>query len=189
MKYRSLEQTIRKMYEAHVETDANDQIAIGSYQTKAFEMCPEAQKIYMKFPKDKDTNTAQNVAVQLDRLFDLKKTIVSQEKASPMDIVHARQIVDTVVKLSSDLGMEKQFDFIHTHMSDIEKYLGAHSDFVDQYIHPTDNPKFRSPPKHNLPDAKQNVQGPGDRDVDNTRDYAISRGTQAQRKIKIIDND
>lgn len=189
MKYRSLEQTIRRMYEAHVETDANDQIAIGSYQTKAFEMSPDAQKIYMKFPKDKDPNAAQSMAVQLDRLFDLQKTITSQEKASPMDINHARQIVDTVVKLSSDLGMEKEFDFIHKHMKDIEKYLVGHSDFVDQHLHPTDNPKFRSPPKHNLPDAKQNVQGPGDRDMDNTRDYAITRSTLAQRKIKIIDND
>jgi hypothetical protein len=60
---------------------------------------------------------------------------------------------------------------------------------VDQHIHPSDNPKFRSPPKDNLPDAKQNVQGAGDRDMDNARNYAISRGTLAQRKLKIIDND
>ena len=189
VKYRSLEQTIRKMYEAKVEADANDQIAVGSYQTKAFEMSPDAQKIYMQFPKDKDPNAAQNIAVQLDRLFDLQKTITSQEKSSPKDIDHARQIVDTVVKLSSDLGMEKEFDFIHKHMKAIEKYLAPHSDYVDQHIHPTDNPKFKSPPKHNMPDAKQNVQGAGDRDVDNTRNYAISRGTLAQRKLKIIDND
>lgn len=189
MSYRSLEQTIRRMYEAHVEADANDQIAVGSYQTKAFEMSPDAQKIYMKFPKDKDPNAAQTLAVQLDKLFDLQKTITAQEKASPRDIDHARQIVDTVVKLSTDLGMEKEFDFIHKHMKAIEKYLAPHSDFIDQHIHPADNPKFKSPPKSNLPDAKQNVQGPGDRDVDNTRDYAISRSNLAQRKIKIIDTD
>ncbi len=189
MKYRSLERTIRKMYEAHVEADANDQIAIGSYQTKAFEMSPDAQKIYMQFPKDKDPNAAQTIAVQLDRLFDLQKTITAQEKAAPKDIDHARQIVDTVVKLSSDLGMEKEFDFIHKHMKAIEKYLAPHSDYVDQHTHPADNPKFRSPPKHNLPDAKQNVQGAGDRDVDNARNYAISRSTLAQRKLKIIDTD
>ena len=189
MKYRSLERTIRKMYEAHVETDANDQVAVGSYQTKAFEMSPDAQKVYMQFPKNKDPNAAQTLAVQLDRLFDLQKTVTAQEKAAPKDIDHARQIVDTVVKLSSDLGMEKEFDFIHKHMKAIEKYLAPHSDYVDQHIHPSDNPKFRSPPKENLPDAKQNVQGPGDRDVDNTRNYAISRSTLAQRKLKIIDND
>jgi hypothetical protein len=189
MKYRSLAQTIRKMYEAKVEADANDQIAVGSYTTKAFEMSPEAQKLYMKFPKDKDVNVAQTIAVQLDRLFDLEKTTTSTETASPKDIDHARQIVDTVVKLSSDLGMEKEFEFIHKNMKNIEKYLAPDSTYAAEHPHPTEHPKFRSPPKHNLPDAKQNVQGPGDRDVDNTKNYAISRSGLAQRKIKIIDTD
>ncbi len=189
MKYRSLAQTIRSMYEARVETDANDQVAIGSYQTKAFEMSPDAQKIFMKFPKDKDPNAAQNLAVQLDRLFDLEKTTTSTETATARDIDHARQIVDTVVKLSSDLGMEKEFEFIHKNMKNIEKYLAADSTYAAEHPHPTEHPKFRSPPKHNLPDAKQNVQGAGDRDVDNMRNYAISRSNLAQRKIKIIDTD
>jgi hypothetical protein len=177
------------MYEAHVETDANDQIAVGSYQTKSFEMSPDAQKIFMDFPKDKDPNGGQNLAVQLDRLFDLQKTVTAQEKSTPKDIDHARQIVDTVVKLANDLGMEKEFDFIHKNMKAIEKYLAPHVDYVNQHIHPSDNPKFKNPPAYNLPDAKQNVQGPGDRDVDNTRNYAISRSTLAQRKLKIIDTD
>jgi hypothetical protein len=189
MKYRSLAQTIRKMYEAKVETDANDQIAIGSYQTKAFEMSKDAQKIFMKFPKDKDPNAAQNLAVQLDRLFDLEKTTTSTETATARDIDHARQIVDTVVKLSSDLGMEKEFEFIHKNMKNIEKYLAVDSTYAAEHPHPTEHPKFRSPPKHNLPDAMQNVQGAGDRDMDNARNYAISRSNLAQRKIKIIDTD
>lgn len=174
------------MYEAAVESDANDQIAIGSYHTKAFEMSPEAQKLYMNFPKDKDPNAAQTIAVQLDRLFDLEKKVTSQDRSSQHDIDHAQQIVDTVSSLSSDLGMEKEFSFIHRNMGNIEKLLAPHSPFVNEPFHPADSHLFRSPPKRQLPDAQQNVQG--DRDMDSTKNYAISRSRHAQRKMKIIDS-
>lgn len=188
MKYRSLAQTIRKLYEAPVETDANDQIAIGSYQTKAFEVSPDAQKLYMNFPK-KHASAGEQIAIQLDKLFDLQKTIVSQERATPADLDHARALADIVMTLAGSIEMADEHSFVSKAVDTIEKYLKPHSNFVDQHIHPADNPKFAGPPKHNLPDAKQNVQGKGDRDVDNTRHYAIARGLKAQRKLKIIDTD
>ena len=188
MTYRTLEQTYRRLGEAHVEKDANDQIAVGSYQTKAFEQSPEAQKLYMNFPQ-KHATTGEQIAVQLDRLFDLHKTVVSQERASPADLDHARQLVDTVLTLAGGIDMADEHSFVSKTVKDIEKYLKPHSNFVDDHIHPADNPRFASPPKHNLPDAKQNVQGKGDRDMDNTRHYAIARGLKAQRKIKLIDTD
>ena len=188
MNYRSLEQTIRRLGEAHVEKDANDQIAVGSYQTKSFEQSPEAQKLYMNFPKE-HASAGEQIAIQLDRLFDLHKTIVAQELASPSDLDHARQLVDTVMTLAGDIDMADEHSFVNNIVSDIEKYLKPHSNVVDKHIHPADNPKFNNPPKHNVPDAKQNVQGAGDRDVDNTRHYAIARGLKAQRKLKIIDTD
>jgi hypothetical protein len=57
MSYRSLESKIRDIYEANqiaagaVESDQNDQISVGSYTTKAFEVSPEAQKLYADLSK------------------------------------------------------------------------------------------------------------------------------------------
>ena len=188
MNYRTLEQTYRRLSEAHVETDANDQIAVGSYQTKAFEMSKDAQKLYMKFPKE-HASVGEQIAIQLDKLFDLQKTIVAQERAAPADLAHARQFVDTVMDLAGSINMADEHSFVSKSIDAINKYMKTGSNFVDDHIHPADNPKFAGPPKENLPDAKQNAQGKGDRDVDNARHYAIARGLKAQRKLKIIDSD
>ena len=175
--YRSLESTIRRMYEGHVETDANDQIAVGSYQTKAFEMSKPAQKLFMDFPKDKDVNTAQTIATLLDKLFGIEKITTSKERTVPSDVDTAKELVDKIKDLAASIDMQKEFEFVQTNLNNIKKYSGKEGKL------------FASPPKQQLPDAKQNVQGKGDRDIDNTRNYAISRSTLGQRKLKIIDVD
>jgi hypothetical protein len=53
------------------EKDMNDQIAVGSYTTKSFEMSDKAQKLYSDLPKDTAGPSAEAAAIELDKIFDL----------------------------------------------------------------------------------------------------------------------
>jgi len=90
MTYRSVESRIRDVLEGlqpkdklGKESDQNDQIAVGSYQTKMFDMSPDAQIIFADLPKETDANPAEQTAIHLDKLFDLHKGIIASQEVGP----------------------------------------------------------------------------------------------------------
>ena len=195
MSYRSVESKIRDVLEGlqpksklGKESDANDQIAVGSYTTKTFDMSPDAQIIFADLPKDTDANSAEQTAIHLDRLFDLHKDIIAAQAASQADIDRAEELVDKIKPIASAMGQgEKIGKIVDDHYNDLKKYFKDETDEVGPDYHPSDDPRFHSPPSGNKPDP---IVGPqGDRDVDNVKNYLIKRSKAAQRKIKIIDND
>lgn len=195
MSYRSVESKIRDVLEGlqpksklGKESDANDQIAVGSYTTKTFDMSPDAQIIFADLPKDTDANSAEQTAIHLDRLFDLHKDIIAAQAASQADIDRAEELVDKIKPIADAMGQgEKIGKIVDDHYNDLKKYFKDETVEVGPDYHPSDDPRFRSPPAGNKPDP---IAGPqGDRDVDNVKNYLIKRSKAAQRKIKIIDND
>lgn len=195
MSYRSVESKIRDVLEGlqpkHLlgkESDQNDQIAVGSYTTKTFDMSPDAQIIFADLPKDTDANSAEVTAIHLDRLFDLHKDIIAAQTATQADLDRAEELVDKIKPLADAMGQaEKIGKIVDDHYNDLKKYFKDETDEVGPDYHPADDPRFRSPPSGNMPDP---IAGPqGDRDVDNVKNYLIKRSKAAQRKIKIIDND
>ena len=195
MSYRSVESKIRDVLEGlqakHLlgkESDQNDQIAVGSYTTKTFDMSPDAQIIFADLPKETDANAAEQTAIHLDRLFDLHKGVIAAQTATQADIDRAEELVDKIKPLGDAMGQaEKIGKIADDHYNDIKKYFKDKSDEVGPDYHPADDPRFHSPPSGNKPDP---IAGPqGDRDIDNVKNYLIKRSKAAQRKIKIIDND
>lgn len=195
MSYRSVESKIREVLEGlqskkHLgkESDQNDQIAVGSYTTKTFDMSPDAQIIFADLPKETDANSAEQTAIHLDRLFDLHKDIIAAQTASKADIDRADELVDKIKPLADAMGQgDKISKIVNDHYNDLKKYFKDEDLHVGSDYHPVDDPRFHSPPTGNKPDP---IAGPqGDRDVDNVKNYLIKRSKAAQRKIKIIDND
>ena len=195
MSYRSVESKIRDILEGlqpkHLlgkESDQNDQIAIGSYTTKVFDMSPDAQILFADLPKETDTNSAEQVAIHLDKLFDLHKGIVARKEASQADIDKAEELVGKIKPLGVEMDQEAKINkIVDDHYNDLKKYFKDETDEVNNDYHPADDPRFHSPPSGNEPDP---VAGPqGDRDVDNMKRYLIKRSKAAQRKLKLIDND
>jgi len=195
MNYRSVESKIRDVLEGlqpkHLlgkESDQNDQIAVGSYTTKTFDMSPDAQIIFANLPKETDTNSAEQTAIHLDKLFDLHKDIIAAESASQADLDKAEELVGKLKPLAASMDQSVKIDkIVNDHYNDLKKYFKDETKEVGPDYHPSDDPRFKSPPFGNKPDA---IMGPqGDRDIDNVKNYLIKRSKAAQRKLKLIDND
>lgn len=167
------------------ETDMNDQIAVGSYQTKSFEMSNPAQKLYAHLPQDVDVNGAEQAAIHLDRLFDIEKDVVVRKHASKEDLETAKKHAEKVKHLADKIGLSKEHEFVDTHVANIEKHVKDEKKHLapHEFVPPDQNPKYQTPAKDYTTDRTS------DRDIDNTKMFRISRGLKAQRKLKIIDND
>ena len=198
--YKSLASFVREILEAKQsrakdnqapeggpETDMNDQIAVGSYQTKSFEMSNKAQKLYSDLPKETDSNSAEQAAIHLDKMFALHKDAKVKGYASPEAIKTAKEHADKAMHLAKGMNMEKEFSSI---VDDSMNFLNGSADkYPDNEIDPeqeklpTDDSRFKSASKEYSTDRNN------DRDVDNVKHYLIKRSLAAQRKMKIIDND
>lgn len=169
------------------EKDMNDQVAVGSYQTKAFEMSDKAQKLYSELPKDTPSAAAEAAAIELDKIFDLFRDARSRGHINPKDLEVAATSEKKVRKLASEMGLEVEHNEI---LTDIMRHLtdyaaDAPDRFIspDEHVHPLDDPRFKT-------DSKEyNTDKTNDRDVDNVKNFLIRRSLKAQRKLKIIDND
>lgn len=169
------------------ETDMNDQIAIGSYQTKAFEMSNKAQKLYSNISKDVDANSAEQAAIHLDKIFALHKDATVKGYTSPEALKTAQDHSDKVMHLAKNMKMEKEFgDIVGDSIGFLKGKTGEYpSNEIEpnKEEHPSDDPRFKTPSKEFTTDRKN------DRDIDNVKNFLIKRSLAAQRKMKIIDND
>jgi len=190
-----LEGSIRRSSNNHApdggpETDMNDQIAVGSYQTKSFEMSNDAQKLYSNLPKDTPIDPAVAAAVNLDKLFDLDKDVVLKKVATVEDKAAALDLATKIRAMAKDMNLVKEHEKILAPvLKRIEQNSKSDKEKTKQYItpdeqkHPSDDPRFRTPSKDYMTDKTS------DRDVDNVKKFLIRRSLKAQRKLKIIDND
>ena len=169
------------------EKDMNDQIAVGSYQTKSFEMSDKAQKLYSDLPKDTPGASAEAAAIQLDKIFDLFRDARARGQINPRDLESAIVSEKKVRLLAKEMGLEKEHNDILTdimrHLSDYAEDAPERIIDPEDHVHPSDDPRFKT-------DAKDyNTDKTNDRDVDNVKQFLIRRSLKAQRKLKIIDND
>jgi hypothetical protein len=169
------------------ERDMNDQVAVGSYQTKAFEMSDKAQKLYSNLPKETSSAPAEAAAIELDKIFDLFRDARARKQINPRDLTTAITSEKKVKKLAKDMGLEDQHNNI---LSDIMRHLYDYANkapdrFIapEDHLHPSEDPRFKTDSKH------YNTDRTNDRDIDNVKNYLIRRSLKAQRKLKIIDND
>lgn len=191
-KYRSLEHSIMDIMlrERALESDQNDQIAAGTYTTKAFDMSPNAQKLYTTLPKDLSADDVEQAAIHIDKLFALEKESQATGTATQNDIDNAEDLANKVKDLGKKMNLEKEHNAIaDSSLNKIKGRLTGDSNVIKpgQEKHPADDPRFRSPPSTQMPDPKGGPQG--DRDIDNVKKYLINRSKAAQRKLKITDGD
>lgn len=195
--YRSIGSIIRDIMEkkshGHMspdggpEKDLNDQIAVGSYHTKSFEMSNDAQKLYSSLSPDIPPATAEACAIELDRLFDLDKDTTGKDFASQQDHDTALTHIAKIKVLAKQMNLESEHDKI---VAPILKRIQDHFEkkpntiiSPEDHVHPTDDPRYGNTSKDYATDRAS------DRDVDNVKKFLIRRSLKAQRKLKIIDND
>lgn len=201
-KYQSMANAIRSIMEAAKPTasghgalapdggpekDMNDQIAVGSYVTKAFEMSDKAQKLYSDLPKDTPSAPAEAAAIELDKILDLFRDARAKGHINPNDLKVAATSEKKVMAMAKEMDLEDQHsDILNDIMRHLNDYaVDAPERVIDpeDHVHPVDDPRFNTDSKDYSTDKTN------DRDVDNVKNYLIRRSLKAQRKLKIIDND
>lgn len=184
-RYTRICSTIRNMYEqrSKIEKDAGDQLTVGIYRTKHFEMQPKAQLLYTSLPKDVDSEKAEDAAIAQDKLFALEKEVTAKETASPTDIAQAKEHLDKILHIAKQIGLEKEHSYIHQNYNNILKYSDSTPSVAttDAEVEKLKK-RMVSPPYDRRPDPQK------DMDLD-SKDFLIRRNIKAQRKIKIIDGD
>ena len=179
-RYSRICNTIRSVYEQRdkrLEKDQNDQVAVGSYMTKYFEVSPKAQFLYDNLPKDTNPSAAENSAIAHDRLFALEKEVLAKKIANPEDVKRAEELRDRIMSFAKQMNLEKEHEYINKNLDTIKSLVKDDSkDSVeDQIAH-----RFASPPARRTPEPK-------DTDIDSSK-FLIRRDLKAQRKLKIIDD-
>jgi hypothetical protein len=170
---------------ANPENDPNDQVFVGSYRTQHFEASPEAQKLYMNLPKDTNPNVAAVSAVEHDKLLHLYKKVILSKFATPEDIESAKTSAAKIMKLAGEMDLSAEHGYINGIIRNISDSASDAIDRAPPSANLDDDPRFKTLPK----DLNQEP-GPGnDKDIDNLKNYLITRNIKAQRKLKIIDND
>lgn len=187
--YRSLENRIRDVVRfsrnslregrEQIEKDSSEQIVAGSYQTKHFEMCPGAQKVFSSLPRDTNPDHAEKAAILHDQLFGLEKQVISKERSTDSDIEEAGQIIDKIRMFADKMNISDQVNYLNNHMEIIKKYREDDGRLFDKV---TDNEmkRLQSPP---TADTKEKH----DKHV-NTLKFS-SFNLKAQKKLKITDAD
>jgi hypothetical protein len=184
----SLEHMARMILERKMkgpETDMNDQIAVGSYSTKAFEMSNPAQKLYSNLPKNTDSKAAEAAAIHMDKLFDIEKATQVRGKSTKSEVENAQDLVKKIKDQAEKMGLSKQHEFINDNLRNIEDRMVDDNFIINpkDHKHPLDDSRFKTPEKDFSTDKTN------DRDIDNARKFLIRRDIKAQRKLKIIDGD
>jgi hypothetical protein len=186
--YSRLCNTIRKVHEQRkdIEKHERDQLAVGTYFTKNFEMSPKAQLLYANLPKDTDPVSAEKSAILHDKLFALEKQSQASQSASKQAIDFADDYVEQIKMHAKKMGLEKEHSYLDTNLNNIKKYAGEVPDVPmatsDDEVEKLKAKTTSSPPFQRNPDPVK------DMDLD-SKNFLIRRNLAAQRKIKIIDGD
>lgn len=165
-----------------VETDQNDQISVGSYITKHFEVSPQAQKLYVSLPRDVNINEMEKAAILMDELFYMVEKIDSKEFAEQADVDDANRLIARIKLHAKNANMLDKVDFLEGVLSRVTKHLNTEGNIID-------GEKFdinKAMKRFMTPSYSKTTEH--DKDIDNSK-YALSRNLKAQRKLKIIDND
>ena len=108
------------------EEDDPQEIKVGSYQTKYFDVCPGASALYSNIEeKVEDIDIAERSAKLQDALFFIEKHILEDEETGDPEgyIITAENLADQIMAMAKMMGLEKEHDYIQGHVDVIKKAL------------------------------------------------------------------
>jgi len=109
------------------ETKDPQEIMVGSYQTRHFDICPGASALYKDIEsKVDDMDLAERAAKLQDTLFYLEKhTVKEMGKATQEDVFMAQNLADQIMAMASMMGLEDEHQYIQGHVDAIKKIASS----------------------------------------------------------------
>lgn len=117
------------------ETQDPQELIIGDYQTRHYDMCPGATALYTQIENgeiDTDMGIAIRNAKLQDALFYLEKHTVKQmQSATFEDLKMAEVLAEEIMTLARMMGLEQEHQYIYGHVAAIRELVGDTSLDVD----------------------------------------------------------
>ena len=117
------------------EEDDPQELMVGSYQTKYFDMCPGATAVYTDIEnKVEDMDMAERAAKLHDALFALEKHILNDTETGADEgyLVIAQNLADQIMSMAKMMGLEDEHSYIDMHVKVIEKALKGDNDQLSE---------------------------------------------------------
>ncbi len=129
IKFLSLLAKNRLMKTEGDEMNDPQEITVGNYKTRYFDVCPGASNLYKDIEsKGVDMNMAVRSAKLQDVLFFIEKHIQRPGyNPSPEYLFAAKNIANEIMKLAKMMNLESEHNYIQGHIDTIAKVVGGES--------------------------------------------------------------
>jgi len=112
-------------YESFDETQDPQEIKIGDYQTRHYDMCPAATALYTKI-ENQEINTDMGLAIRSAKLQDAlywleKHTVKQMGHASFDDVKAAEVLTGEIMNLARMMGLEEEHQYVLGHLQTIRE--------------------------------------------------------------------
>jgi putative cell wall-binding protein len=105
------------------ETENEDQITVGDYTTRHFDICPSAQELYSDISSKTDMVhlVVESMMLQ-DMLFKLEKQAIAMDNADEDMVEKAQHYADMIMSLAREMGLEEEHAYVEdVHMAKIKE--------------------------------------------------------------------
>jgi hypothetical protein len=115
------------------ETTNNEQVTIGDYTTRHFDICPSAVELYSNIEDKTDMVhlVVESMMLQ-DMLFKIEKQAIAMDNADQDMVDKAQHYADMINNIAEQMGLEQEHSYIEdVHMAKI-KELAFVEDITDE---------------------------------------------------------
>ncbi len=107
------------------ETSDSGEIVVDDYQTRHYDMCPSATKLYNDIEdRVDDMDLARRTAKMQDVLFYLEKhTVKEMKSATQEDVMMAENLAEQIMAMAKMMNLESEHDYIQSHVAAIKRVL------------------------------------------------------------------
>jgi len=116
------------------EIDDPQELLVGDYQTRHFDMCPGATAVYKDIEnKGVDMDLAERTARLQDVLFYMEKhTVKEMESATKEDVLMAKNLANQIMRMADMMGLRSEHNYIQGHVDAIENVAEKGNDELQE---------------------------------------------------------
>ena len=102
-----------------MKEDDQGEVQVGSYQTKHFDICPSATKLYKDIDVE-DMDLAERSAKLHDTLFYMEKHAMKMKQADPEYIAMMQNLADQIMAMAGMMNLEKEHEYVQGHVDAVK---------------------------------------------------------------------
>lgn len=109
------------MSEAKIEEAPSDQVVVGDFKSKHFDICPSAVALYKDIEPSEE---AVESAMLHDMLFKIEKKAIAADMATPEQVDKTQHYADMIMELAKEMNMVDEHDYVEdVHMAKMKELL------------------------------------------------------------------